>query len=75
VTAGEQIQLNAAALNAPLYISPSIAGKDELQGKKAMNLGDCQWVRPGMMTRSMSFWMVSHDSPFSGADVGSSGRK
>lgn len=42
VTAGEQIQLKAAALNAPEYISPNMAGYDELHGKKAMNLGDCQ---------------------------------
>jgi hypothetical protein len=54
VIAGEQIQLKAAALKAPEYMSPSMAGKEELQGKKAMNLGDCQCVRPGMMTRSMS---------------------
>ena len=75
VMAGEQIQLNAAALKAPLYMSPIMASKDELQGKKAMNLGLCQWVRPGMMTRSISAWMVSHDSPSSGVDDGRSGRR
>jgi hypothetical protein len=32
VMAGEHIQLNAAALKAPEYMSPIIAGKEELHG-------------------------------------------
>jgi hypothetical protein len=70
VTAGEHIQLNDGAVNAAEYNSPSMPGKEEEAGKKAMKLGDCllivsveeiqnagiyQWVRPGIIFDSMSF--------------------
>jgi hypothetical protein len=40
VTAGEQIQLNAGAVKAAEYNSPSRPGKEEDAGKKAMKLGE-----------------------------------
>ena len=44
-------------------------------GKKAMKLGDCQWVRPGWMRLVMSAWMEDHGSGVSGAEVGRRGRR
>jgi hypothetical protein len=39
--AGEQIQLKAGAVKAAEYNSPSMPGKEEEAGKKAIKLGDC----------------------------------
>jgi hypothetical protein len=62
--------LNDGAVNAAEYSSPSMPGKEDEAGKKAMKLGDCllivsreqgrkansyQWVRPGIIFDSISF--------------------
>ena len=73
--AGEHNQLNAGAVNAAEYISPSILGYVTPAGKKAMKLGDCQWVSPGMILEAMSGWIDDHGCGCSGADVGSCGAR
>lgn len=75
VHAGEQSQLNAGAVKAALYISPRILGYVTPAGKKAMKLGDCQCVMPGLILVSMSDWMALHGSGFSGGEVGIKGRR
>ena len=61
VQAGLQSQLNAGAVKAAEYISPSIEGYVTPAGKNAMNFGDCQCVRPGIILEAMSGWMSGHD--------------
>lgn len=60
---------------APLSMSATIAGYELAVGKYAWNLGLCQWVTPGMMTRSMSAITSCQLSGFSGASAGISGRR
>jgi hypothetical protein len=55
VHAGEQSQLKAGALKAAEYISPRMLGYVTVEGKKAMNLGDCQCVNPGLILDATSF--------------------
>lgn len=54
VQAGEQSQLKAGAVNAAEYTSPRMLGYVTFAGKKAMKLGDCQWVKPGLILESTS---------------------
>jgi hypothetical protein len=71
VHAGLHSQLKAGAVNAAEYISPSMDGYVTPAGKKAMKLGDCQCVMPGMILDAMSAWISVHGCGFSGAEVGS----
>ena len=50
--------------------SPKMAGPDAFAGKKAKNLGDCQWVTPGKTIESMSRTSWSNDSPWTGGAAG-----
>src|SRR5579883_25155 len=47
--------------------SPRIDGPEVLAGKYAKKLGDCQWVMPGKIRRSMSSKIDLKGSPCSGA--------
>ena len=55
----------------PASNSPRIDGPEVLAGKKAKKFGDCQWVMPGRISRSMSARIASKPSPCSGASGGS----
>jgi hypothetical protein len=45
------------------------------EGKKAIKLGDCQCVRPGMILEAMSDWIMGHGWGVVGAEVGSRGAR
>lgn len=52
-----------------------MAGYELAVGKYAWNLGLCQWVTPGIMTRSISAMTSFHWSGLTGASSGISGFK
>ena len=55
MVAGDPIQQKPTVLRAELNISPSMAGKLELEGKYAKKLGLCQCVMPAHSNDRIKF--------------------